>query len=78
MPQPGPDSAALGLALRALREERGVSQVELATAAGFKQSYVSSLENGQRNPSWNTVVRLARGLGIRVADLASRAEEAVG
>lgn len=67
-------NAALGRAVRAIREERGLSQVQLAEATGFIQSWISHLERGARNPSWNNVVRLAKGLGVSVAELAQRAE----
>jgi transcriptional regulator with XRE-family HTH domain len=67
-------NAALGRAVRAIREERGLSQVQLAEATGFIQSWISHLERGARNPSWNNVVRLAAGLGVSVSELAARAE----
>jgi DNA-binding XRE family transcriptional regulator len=69
-------SVALGRAVRSIREERDLSQVQLAEATGFIQSWISHLERGSRNPSWNNVVRLAAGLGISVSELAARAESA--
>ena len=55
-----PDAAALGGAVRAIRDKRGLSQVQLADATGFIQAWISHVEHGKRNPSWNNVVRLAR------------------
>jgi len=72
-----PDAAALGRAVRLIREERGISQVQLAANTGFMQSWISNVERGQRNPSWSNVVRLADGLGISVSELSARAEAAV-
>ena len=74
MPGPMPDLVALGRAVRAIREVRGMSQVEMAEATGFRQSWISSVEHGRRNPSWNNVVRLADGLGVRPSALVKRAE----
>jgi transcriptional regulator with XRE-family HTH domain len=74
MPGLVPDLVALGRAVRAIREQRGISQVELAEASGFRQSWISSVEHGRRNPSWNNVVRLAAGLGVRPSALVKRAE----
>jgi transcriptional regulator with XRE-family HTH domain len=74
MPQRLPDPRALGEAVRAIREERGISQVQLAEATGFMQSWISNVEHGRRNPSWSNVVRLSQGLGISVSKLAARAE----
>jgi len=74
MPAPPPDAAALGRAVRLIRDERGISQVQLAEATGFMQSWISHVERGARNPSWNNVVRLATGLGVSPAELVVRAE----
>jgi transcriptional regulator with XRE-family HTH domain len=74
MPTPTPDQHALGRAVRAVRTERGLSQVELAEATGFIQAWISHVERGARNPSWENVVRLAQGLGISVSELTARAE----
>jgi transcriptional regulator with XRE-family HTH domain len=73
-----PDQLALGEAVRAIREERGLSQVQLAAATGFIQAWISHVERGRRNPSWSNVVRLAEGLGVSVSELAKRAEACAG
>jgi transcriptional regulator with XRE-family HTH domain len=75
MPQLSPDHRALGRAVRAIRQERGLSQVQLAEATGFMQSWISNVEHGRRNPSWSNVIRLAEGLGVNVSELAARAQE---
>jgi len=69
-----PDQPALGAAVRAVREDKGISQVQLAAATGLVQSWISETERGRRNPSWSNVVRLAEGLGVSLSELASRAE----
>jgi transcriptional regulator with XRE-family HTH domain len=74
MPTHPPDLLALGRAVRAIREEKGISQVQLAEATGFRQSWVSNVEHGRRNPSWLNVVRLSEGLGVPTAKLVKRAE----
>ena len=76
MLDPAPDATALGRAVLAIRTERGISQTQLAEATGFMQSWISQVERGKRNPSWNNVARLADGLGVAVAELAARAEAA--
>lgn len=48
--------------------------MQLAEATGFMQSWISQVERGRRNPSWNNVARLAEGLGVSLAELAKRAE----
>lgn len=50
--------------LRKLRRERGITQVELANAAGISQAMLSNIENGNRKPSVETARRIAAKLGI--------------
>jgi transcriptional regulator with XRE-family HTH domain len=67
----------LGRALRALREERGLKQIEVGTAAGATESQVSDIERAANNPGWVLIARLLDGLDATIGDLAdaySRAE----
>jgi transcriptional regulator with XRE-family HTH domain len=69
-----PDVVALGRAIQAIRTERRISQVQLAEITGFRQSWISNVEHGRRNPSWANVVRVSEGLGVRASTLVKRAE----
>jgi transcriptional regulator with XRE-family HTH domain len=69
-----PDQPALGAAVKAIREEKKISQVALSKATGFRQSWVSDVENARRHPSFSSVVRLAAGLGVQTSTLVRRAE----
>jgi len=69
-----PDQPALGAAVKAIREEKKISQVALSEATGFRQSWVSEVEHGRHNPSFASLVRLAAGLGVRTSTLIRRAE----
>jgi transcriptional regulator with XRE-family HTH domain len=66
---------ALGRAIRELRTERGLSQEAVALDAGMQPSWLSHVEAGRRNQSWSTVQRIAVALGLRVSDVALRAEK---
>ena len=66
--------AAFGRALRSVRMERGFSQEALGFACGRHRTYVSALERGTSSPTLQTVVRLARALGVDAAELVDRAE----
>lgn len=46
------------------REERALTQKQLAEATGIHQADISRLENGTGNPSLRTLKRLADGLGM--------------
>lgn len=59
----------LGRHIRILREEQGYSQETLGFKADLHRTYVSQLELGQRNPSYITLVKLARALSVDVLDV---------
>ncbi|MFD3707634.1 helix-turn-helix domain-containing protein [Nocardia sp. NPDC058658] len=59
----------LGDCLRRLREQSGKSQDTLANDSGLHRTYVGAVERGERNPTYLTLVKYARGLGITVTDL---------
>jgi transcriptional regulator with XRE-family HTH domain len=64
----------LGQAIRTVRQEVGLSQKELADAAGIDQSYLSMIESDQRgNPGTRIMARLAQVLQVSIDDLAARA-----
>lgn len=51
--------------LRELREAAGLSRKELADKAGMRsEAGVRNLEQGIRSPTWETVLALAKALGI--------------
>lgn len=54
----------VGRNVRRVREERGLTQEQLAERSGFTQQYISGLENGRRNPTVVTVYELAHALGV--------------
>jgi transcriptional regulator with XRE-family HTH domain len=66
---------ALGRAVRALRDERGLTQTALARAADTDGTRISHLERGRTNPAWGTMRRIADALGVAVSDIAARAEQ---
>lgn len=54
---------------RALRRRAGLTLQELAERSGLASSTLSKIENGQLSPTFETLLRLADGLGIDVAEL---------
>jgi transcriptional regulator with XRE-family HTH domain len=60
---------AFGERVRAARRERGMTQEQLAEAAGIHPTFVSNLERGYRVATIVTLVRVARGLGVTAGSL---------
>ncbi len=59
---------ALGARLRELRRRGGLSQEELAGRAHLHWTYLSDLERGRQTPTVDVVNRLARALGVTLAE----------
>jgi transcriptional regulator with XRE-family HTH domain len=56
--------------LKAHRQQKGLTQVQLAKKARVSQAYVASLESGEKkNPSIAALQRLAKALGVPVTEL---------
>jgi transcriptional regulator with XRE-family HTH domain len=64
-----PELVALGGRVRAYRERAGMTQEELAHAAGLHWTYVGQIERGERNLTYKNILRLARGLKVKPARL---------
>jgi len=62
--------AALGRALRALRDQAGITQEELAVRLQMDPTYVSRIERGRRGIQWLTVQRFLRALDADLHQLA--------
>jgi transcriptional regulator with XRE-family HTH domain len=69
------DLALLGRAVRELREQRRLSQAQLAAATGVPQRRIGALETGRLDPDYVLLVALARALGVRPVRLVVRAED---
>jgi two-component system, response regulator len=63
----------LGNAIKSTRSALGISQEELAARAGLHRTYVSDVERGARNPSLESVEKLARALELSLPRLLERA-----
>ncbi|MEQ1896778.1 MAG: helix-turn-helix transcriptional regulator [Vicinamibacterales bacterium] len=59
----------LGARIRHLREGRGLSQEVLADKAGVGRSYMSGIERGVRNCSTLHLLKVAKALHVKAADL---------
>jgi transcriptional regulator with XRE-family HTH domain len=61
--------------LRAIREQKDLSQGEIEQRTGLKRCYVSRVENGHTVPSIETLEKLARALEVPMYQLFYEGEE---
>src|SRR4051794_11225664 len=57
-------SNRFGLRLKELREQAGLTQVQLAERATLSKAGIAHLEQGEREPTWSTVQALCSALGV--------------
>ena len=62
-------SRRLGANTKRIRTEKGMSQGDICRALDLDRGYVSSLENGKRNPTLATIERIAGALGVTSDEL---------
>jgi len=67
--QLSPDRTGFGVRLAQLRQERGLTQVQLARAAGATQRAISYYENEAGYPPADAIIRLADVLGVSADEL---------
>lgn len=71
----------VGRAIKMCRTQRGASQGDLARLAKCSVSYLSMLENNQRDPTLSTLTNIAHALNVPVGILfflASERDELAG
>lgn len=62
-------SKKLGQNIKRIREGRGMSQGDISRKLDMDRGYISSVENGRKNPTIETLDKIAGALGISVHDL---------
>ena len=65
---------AFGIAVRALRRERGWSQEEFADRIGLHRTYIGDIERGERNVSLINIDRIAVALEVSISALMAEVE----
>ncbi len=64
-----------GKVLRNLRQEKKISQEQLAYLSELDRTYVSLLERGKRRPTINTLFALSQPLGIKPSEFLGEIEK---
>lgn len=71
------DNHAVGQVLRRLRKQKGMSQELLSGLAGIARSHLSMIENGSKQPNFETVWRLAVALDLSPSQLVAIIEDEI-
>jgi transcriptional regulator with XRE-family HTH domain len=59
----------VGDRIRELRKGRGLSQEELGWKSDLHHTHIGSIERGEKNWSIETLVKVSKGLNVRINDL---------
>ncbi|MCR4324919.1 MAG: helix-turn-helix domain-containing protein [Candidatus Curtissbacteria bacterium] len=62
-------SKKIGKRIRQIREDKSVTQEDLAGEAGLNRAYVGYIERGERNPSTDTLEKISKVLKVPLKDL---------
>lgn len=72
------DREALGARIHMFRSMRKISVRKLAEAAGVSAAFISQIENGKANASFDVLRKLASALGLTLADLFQASDASSG
>lgn len=67
--QPNRTLRALAIRIKELRDQKGISQEELAHRAGLSRTGMGFIETGKRWPRLDTLMKVAQGLNVTVDEL---------
>ena len=59
----------IGERIRKIREEKNISQQEIAALCDFEKSSMSRLEAGRTTPTVTTLYKISAALGVTIKDL---------
>ncbi|MDH4241005.1 MAG: helix-turn-helix transcriptional regulator [Phycisphaerae bacterium] len=56
----------VGFNIRRIREERDISQEELASLAGLHRAYIGQIERGEKNIGLKNLEKIAKALRVNI------------
>lgn len=71
------DNGAVGRTIRRLRTEKGISQDVLSGLAGIARTHLTMIENGGKQPNFETIWKLALALDMLPSALVAEIEAEV-
>ena len=73
-PRSGPEKA-FGSVLREIREQAGLSQLDVFVNFGIDRTQLSAIERGVQSPTLKTIVRFSRAYRVTLTELMRRTEK---
>ena len=64
-----------GYAVRRIRQDRHISQEQLADMCGLHRTYISDVELGKRNVSLENIEKMALAFDMTIAELFTEVEK---
>jgi transcriptional regulator with XRE-family HTH domain len=74
MPPRSPYHSRFGKAVKAIREEQGLTQAQLSERMDVPATFLSDIERGVRNVSLSTLIALSKALNVKLSKIFARAE----
>ena len=72
------DNEVIGNIIRSKRIQKGMTQDVLSGFAGIARTHLSMIENGTKQPNFETIWRIAIALDLKPSKLVEEIENAVG
>ena len=69
-----PEGADLGASIRSLRKQRELTIDEFAHLADIHDTYLSKIERGLGNPTWNVITDIAAAFDLTLVALVQHVE----
>lgn len=67
----------VGKVLAQYRTKKGISQEVLSGLAGIARTHLSMIENGSRNPTLETFIKICNSLGVKPSEVMKDIEDKV-
>lgn len=71
------NSDVVGQVIRKLRKEKKISQDVLSGFAGIARTHLTMIENGSKQPNFETIWKIAMALDLRPSELEQFSEIAI-
>lgn len=69
------DRLVIGQVIRRLRKDKGMTQELLSGFAGIARSHLAMIENGTKQPNFETLWRIAAALEMKPSELVAEIEQ---